>query len=395
MTAPVTARIGSGLSTGGDPRVAAIEAGTDARQQLDGARAELVLVFCTGAHLAAPESTLEGVREALDPDVLIGCGAGGVLARGREIERGTAVAVWAAAFDGDEDRPPAVTPFHSSAREGGGAELDGLPDVSGASAVIMIPDPYSFPADRALEQIASQNPGVPVLGGISSARTLDGGAALFAGDAVAGDGAVGVVLRGVEVLPCVSQGAAPIGRELTVTAADGHVIRELDGLPALTALRCAIEELEEHERDAVGGGLLLGVGIGDLATDDAGAPDYLVRGIIGADPDAGTIAVGAAVLPGRKVRLHARDARSADRDLRAGLGLRREALGGRTAGALVFTCNGRGRAMFDVADHDADVVDEELGGVPAAGFLAAGEIGPVGGENFLHGFTATVAVFGG
>ena len=95
------------------------------------------------------------------------------------------------------------------------------------------------------------------------------------------------------------------------------------------------------------------------------------------------------------MRLHARDARSADRDLRAALELRREALGGHAAGALVFTCNGRGRAMFDVADHDADVVDEELGGVPAAGFLAAGEIGPVGGENFLHGFTATVAVFGG
>ena len=124
------------------------------------------------------------------------------------------------------------------------------------------------------------------------------------------------------------------------------------------------------------------------------AERFLVRGIIGADPDAGTLAVGASVEAGQVVRLHVRDAGSADRELRAGLGLRREALGGTAAGALVFTCNGRGRAMFDVSDHDADAVDEELGGVPAAGFMAAGEIGPVGGENFLHGFTATVAVFG-
>ena len=111
----VGVRIGSGLSTGQDVRVAAIEAGTDARQALDGRRADLVLVFCAGAHLAAPEATLEGVREALDPHALVGCGAGGVLARGREVERGTAVAVWAASF-GEDSPPEAVTPFHARAQ---------------------------------------------------------------------------------------------------------------------------------------------------------------------------------------------------------------------------------------------------------------------------------------
>lgn len=388
--------VGTGLATGEDPRIAAIEAGTDARQALGGARADLVLVFCAGAHLAEPEATLEGVREALDPDVVVGCGAGGVLARGREIERGTAVAVWAASFG--SAGPGAVTAFHAAAQAtGGGATLTGIPDTAGASAVIMLPDPYSFPADRALERIAREGPGVPVLGGISSARTFAGEAALFVGDDVAGDGAVGVVLRGVEVLPCVSQGAAAIGPELQVTQSDGHVIRQLDGRPALDALRCAIEGLGDDEREAVAGGLLLGVAIGARtaldATNSPGPESYLVRGIIGVDPDAGTVAVGAPVAPGQIVRLHARDAASADRDLRDGLELRRSALGGHAAGALVFTCNGRGRAMFEVDDHDADAVDEELGGVPSAGFLAAGEIGPVGGENFLHGFTATVAVF--
>jgi small ligand-binding sensory domain FIST len=132
---------------------------------------------------------------------------------------------------------------------------------------------------------------------------------------------------------------------------------------------------------------------------DAGKPEYehgdfLVRGLLGADPQEGSIAVGASVSTGQVVRLHARDARSADRDLRASLGLRRTALGGRRpAGALMFTCNGRGRAMFGVADHDSEALAAELGAVPTAGFFAAGEIGPVGGECFLHGFTATVAVF--
>jgi small ligand-binding sensory domain FIST len=106
------------------------------------------------------------------------------------------------------------------------------------------------------------------------------------------------------------------------------------------------------------------------------------------------VSVGATVRPGTVVRLHARDAGSADRDLREALGLRREALGGQApAGALVFTCNGRGRGLFGTPDHDAEALDRELAGAPVAGFFAAGEIGPVGGASFLHGFTATVAVF--
>jgi small ligand-binding sensory domain FIST len=119
-----------------------------------------------------------------------------------------------------------------------------------------------------------------------------------------------------------------------------------------------------------------------------------VRGLLGADPEAGTVAVGNTVCRGNRVRLHARDARSADLDLRTELGLRREALGdAKPAGALMFTCNGRGVGMFGVAHHDVTLVADELGGTPAAGFFAAGEIGPVGGQPFLHGFTATLAVF--
>jgi small ligand-binding sensory domain FIST len=388
----MSVHIGAGLSTDPDPRLAAIEAGGQARTGLGGRGADVVCTFCAGAHLAAPEATLEGVHEALAPPVLAGCGAGGVVAAGREVEEGTAVAVWAAALDDGE-----AGAFHAETVEGPDVVgITGLPDLAGATGAVLLPDPYGFPTEPVLQELTGRAPGVPIVGGLSSARTADGEAALFVGDRVVGGGAVGLWFRGVEVLPCVSQGAAPVGPSLTVSDGEGHVIRELDGRPALVALRAAIEGLGEAERAMIASGLLLGIVLDDGgAGGDAPPGDgFLVRGLIGADPDAGTVSVGASVSPGTVVRLHARDAGSADRDLREALGLRREALGGQApAGALVFTCNGRGRGLFGTPDHDAEALERELAGAPAAGFFAAGEIGPVGGASFLHGFTATVAVF--
>jgi len=385
-------RIGTGLAQGTDVRRSAVDAALAARDGLAGRRADVALVFASGAHLVEPAVSLAAVHDALAPGALAGCGAGGVLGADREVEAGTAISVWAASLgDGSADV------FHAQAEPISDDQLllRGLPDLDGASGVVLLPDPYSFPTDVVLRELASHAPGVPVLGGLASARTRAGGAALFAGDELVGGGAVGVVFRGVEVLPCVSQGATPLGPELTITGADGHVITELAGRPALEKLREVVLELPADEREGlISRGLLLGLVI------DGGKPDYvqgdfLVRGLMTADPDAGTVAVGADVEPGQVVRLHARDAESADRDLRDALGLRRTALGGDApAGALVFSCNGRGRGMFGFPDHDVEAIGEELEGAPVAGFFAAGEIGPVGGESFLHSFTATLAVFG-
>jgi small ligand-binding sensory domain FIST len=390
MAQTMSVKVGAGLSTEPDPRLGGIEAGQTAALALGGRRPDLALVFASGGHLAAPEATLEGVQCVIDARALVGCGAGGVLGEGRELESGTAVAVWAAAFDGDAE----VTPFHTTLEEDDeGQSLRDLPEIEGGTGLIMMPDPYSFPTDGVLAALARVAPAVPVLGGLSSARTLDGESALFFGEEVHDNGAVGVRLAGIEMLPCVSQGAAPVGREVTITAADGHVIHELAGQPALRTVEQIISELPPRERSLVAQGLLMGIVI------DGGKPEYeqgdfLVRGVLGADPDTGRLAVGATVREGQVVRLHARDARSADRDLRQELGVRVAALAGqRPAGALVFSCNGRGRGMFGSPDHDASVLASELGGAPAAGFFAAGEIGPVGGRSFLHGFTATVAVF--
>jgi small ligand-binding sensory domain FIST len=384
-------RVGTGLSDELDSSTGAAVAARAAAQQLGGAEADLVLVFASGAHLADPEETLAAVHAELAPAALVGCGAGGVLAQGRELEGGTGVAVWAAALEGGEARA-----FHATVRrEDDVGVLDGMPEIGSGAAVIMLSDPYSFPTDAVLDGIADAAPGVPVLGGLSSGRSPMGEAVLFFDGRVVEEGAVGVCLNGVELLPCVSQGAAPLGREMTVTAAEDNVIYELAGRPAVAAIEQAVGELPLDERALVAAGLLIGIVI------DGGKPDYeqgdfLVRGVTGADPASGAITVGAVVTPGEVVRLHARDARSADEDLRRELRLRAAAIGGqRPAGALVFSCNGRGHTMFGTPDHDATLVQEELRGVPAAGFFAAGEIGPVGGRSFLHGFTATLAVFPG
>jgi small ligand-binding sensory domain FIST len=381
-------RIGAGLSEQSDARLGGIEAAQAAGAALGDARADLAFVFATGAHLDAPEATLEGVHEALAPVALAGCGAGGVLADGREIEEGTAVAVWAASFEGHGTAE--VTHLPASA----GDPLGDLPEPETASGLVLLADPLSFPADAALADLAGRAPTVPVLGGLASGRGVTGDISLFAGDQVVEEGAVAVTFRGVELLPAVSQGAAPVGPELTITDAEGPLIRELAGVPALDKLREVLEDLSAHEQLLLADGMLLGVVV-QPGKAEYGPGDFLVRTLLGADPETGAVAVGAAVEPGQVVQLHARDARTADEDLRGVLELYREALGGRRpAGALVFSCNGRGAELFGVHHHDAQAVAAELG-APAAGFFAAGEIGPVAGQPFLHGFTATVAVFAG
>src|SRR5215204_1104763 len=336
-------RIGSGLSTEADVRFGAAEAAAAARDALGGRPCDLAVVFAAGGHLAAPEATLEGVHEALAPAQLVGCGAAGVIGELREIERGTAVSVWAAALDGGE-----AAPFHAEVEPlgDGGGVLSGLPDLAGAAGALLLSDPFTFPTDAVLRELSSVAPMLPLLGGLASGRSPDEETPLLFGDEVLTSGAVGLRFDGVEILPCVSQGAAPIGPELTITAAEGPIIGELAGKPALEKLRETIEGLTVDDLRLVQGGLLMGIVV-DANKPDYVQGDFLVRGLVGADPATGKVAVAADVHPGQVVRLHARDAASADRDLREALRVRMAALGGRApAGALVFSCNGRGREMF-------------------------------------------------
>jgi small ligand-binding sensory domain FIST len=188
----------------------------------------------------------------------------------------------------------------------------------------------------------------------------------------------------------VSQGCAPIGRDAVITRAEGNVIYELAGQPAVERLKEELEQLPLERQLLAARGLLAGLVIDEnKPTYERG--DYLMRGLLGADDESGAIAVGERVRVGQTLRFHVRDAASADDDLR--LSLADTLTGTQPAGALLFTCNGRGRGMFPVDDHDARLVEEALGGDAIAGFFCGGEFGPVGGQTFLHGFTATLAVF--
>ncbi len=297
------ARIGTGLSTAPDPLDAGTEAARQAAQALGGDAPDLALVFASGAHhLAAPEALLEGIHDALSPAALIGCGAGGVLGGGRELEEGTAVSVWAGSFDGGSARPfRATSPMPLTCRRSRATRARFDPRVDRPRR------PLHVPREELLDRLAVEAPGVPVLGGLASARSSEGSGVLLLGEEVIEDGAVGVALDGVELLPCVSQGAAPLGPELTITAAEGNVIDELAGRPRVETLQRVVAGLSRREQALVSGGVLIGI-VMDSGKADYEQGDFLVRGIAGADPASGRLAVAAMVQEGQVIRLHARDA---------------------------------------------------------------------------------------
>jgi small ligand-binding sensory domain FIST len=365
------------------------EAASRAQLGLGGARADLVAVFAATANLDSVEDGLAAVEARLGSRALMGCGAQGVLGAGRELEQG-GVVVWAASLGGGEAQSFHLEPV---ATGDDGFVIAGLPELDDADAMIMLADPYSFPIEPLLAQLGEDFPGLPVIGGLASARGPDGCVLLY-DDAVSNSGAVGAVLRGVDVRACVSQGARPIGPEMVITAADGNVVHELASRPALVRLREAIGELDTEERMLAANGLLLGIVIdGNRPEYERG--DFLVRGLVDVDEQTGSVTVGDLVRVGQTARLQVRDGVSADEDLREVLMRQLRELPAPPAGALVFTCNGRGVGMFGSPDHDAAALEDAFGRVPAAGFFCAGEIGPVGQRNFLHGFTATMAVFPG
>jgi small ligand-binding sensory domain FIST len=384
----VTTRIGSGLARSDSGVDAFAEAAARAALRLGGAPADLVMVFAGRDNLDHADDGLAAVADRLGGGALIGCGAQGVVADGHKVEAG-GVAVWAASF---MNGGTAET-FHLEALQAGDAvAVAGMPMLENADAILLLADPYTFPVEALLTQMSVDNPGLPVIGGVASAGGGPGLGVLMHDGRVEHEGAVGVALRGVDVRPCVSQGARPIGPEMVITAGEENVIAELASRPALARIKEAIAELDADERALAAQGLLLGIVI-DPNQPEYERGDFLIRGLLDVDDGAGTVTVGEQVRVGQTVRLQVRDGDSADEDLRAVLDGQLRELRHPPAGALLFTCNGRGAGMFGVQDHDASALDYAFAGAPAAGFFCAGEIGPVGDRNFLHGFTATMAVF--
>ena len=208
-------------------------------------------------------------------------------------------------------------------------------------------------------------------------------------------GAVVLTFSGAVTLHAVvSQGCDPIGPDLIVTASGGRVINELGGRPAYERLVEIVEALPEERRELVSHSLTMGSVI-DENRSERGRGDYLIRGVVGADVESGAIVVGDLPRVGQTMRFHVREPGGADRDLRLALAAERAVLGDRIVAGVLFSCRGRRDGPAPLRNDDAATVGEELAGVPGAGMLCAGEIGPVGGVSFIHGFTATMALLVG
>lgn len=380
-------RVAAAGSTSPFAAEAAREAARDAAAGLAGSDADLAFLFLTPEHIDNAAEAAQAVRDELDGARLVGCVAEGVVAGERELETGPAAAVWAATLPRAE-----IEPFHAAALDlDGSYVVAGFPEAADADLVVLLADPFTFPVGPFLARLNEERPGLPLVGGVAGGGGQPETQALIVDDEIYAEGAAGVMLSGVPAITVVSQGCAPIGRESVVTSADANVVYELAGQPALARLRAELASLDDERQRLAAEGILAGLVI-DENKPEYGPGDYLIRGLIGIDDETDAIAIGELVRPGQTLRFHVRDADSADADLRQALvsALRGQ---GTPVGALLFTCNGRGTNMFAAPDHDARTVARALGASSVAGFFCGGEIGPVGGQAFLHGFTATLAVF--
>jgi small ligand-binding sensory domain FIST len=343
------------------------------------------VLFASAHFLGSAQALVSAVAEQTDQLPLIGCVADAVIGGAREVEAEPAVALWLAA-----DLGPVETFAMEFVRTPSGGAWGGYrfgPDPAGVH--LMLCDPFTFPAGGLLAHLNEHVPGAMVMGGMASGGLQPGESRLFLDGRALSGGAVGVHLPRAKVHPLVAQGCRPAGDPYTVTGAEGNLIFELGGRPPLARLR----ELPARELDMAAHGVHVGIAMNEYQAE-RGQGDFLIRGIVGADPESGAIAVGEAVEVGQTVQFHVRDARSADEDLRHALERECATLGGRrAAGALLFTCTGRGSRLFSEPDHDAGLLAKLLGDIPVAGFFCDGELGPVGGQNFLHTFTASIALF--
>jgi len=369
-----------------DVEVAAREAVTAAGHELGEGPADLAFLFLSPHHLPdGVEVAVTAVMEGLRPGRLVGCVAQGIIGGQREVESGPGLTVWAASLPG-----ATVTPFRIAGAEEGGEIL--VPDLGEPALIILLADPFDVPLNDVLDELDAGYPGTPVVGGIATGGGRPGLQAMILDRTTSPQGAVGVALTGVRAEAVVSQGCSPLGPESVITSAEGNVVLELAGRPAYERLREIVGGLAPRERELVSAGLLAGLVI-DENRPSYERGDFLMRGIIGVDEDTGAIAIGERVRVGQTLRFHARDATTAGEDLRLALAEALDRSGGQAAGALLFSCNGRGTRMFQTPDHDSRAVASMLGSSAVSGFFCGGEIGPVGGRSFLHGFTATMVIF--
>ncbi len=352
---------------------------------------DLVLLFVTAHFRDDLDDVLERVASTFPGAVILGCTAEGTIGSDRELERVASMSLLAASMPDVSVRPFKINQ----------AQLERVTDSSGWERIvgvapessptfIVLADPFRFAIQRFVDQINEFYPGTPLMGGVASAGVMPEQNRLVLNGELHREGLVGIALTGaLSVTTVVSQGCRPIGRPFVVTKCERNLVTELGGKPALQGLHDVLANLGEQDKRLVRQSLFLGRVI-DEYKERFTPGDFLIHNIIGVDRESGAMALAGHVRVGGTVQFHVRDAVTADQDLRAMLAPHVDI---DVCGAMLFGCNGRGTHMWSEPGHDVDVLHELLGDVPVAGFFCGGEIGPIGGKNFVHGFTASIGLF--
>lgn len=362
-------------------------AGTVAAQ-LAPYRADLLLAFVTDHFAGGFRALSDGIARRFPGATFAGCTAGGAIGGGSEVEHRPALALVAASLPDVRLTGLHLGPFPAEwppARSPG-------PDDDEPNVVLVLPCPLSSPSEQLLAWTDERWPQAVKIGGLASGGMTGSGPSrntLFLGDTLHREGAVVVTFAGdIAVDTIVAQGCRPIGEPMVITKGLGNVVLELDGAPALTRLEELHATLSADDRALCRHSLFVGLVAGP-ARGEVRRRDVLIRNLMGGDRAAGAIAVAAPIAVGDRIQFHLRDAETSDQDLRELLAEPHAP----AAGALLFSCVGRGQLLYGHPGHDSRAFQRALGPIPLGGFFCNGEIGPVGGRTFMHGYTSAFALF--
>ncbi|MBI3297673.1 MAG: FIST C-terminal domain-containing protein [Elusimicrobia bacterium] len=355
---------------------------------------DIAFIFPSPHHRESYEDLPELLYKALGQKHLIGCSGGGVIGAGREIERKAALSLVAGWLPGVSIRPFYVTQEtmpNPDASPRAWREWVGVTESK--PDFLILSDPFSLDPEEFVQGLDYAFPQSVKIGGLASGGSEPEANAVFIDRRSYKRGAVGAAFSGdIAIDPIVTQGCRPIGLPMQVTECDKNIIVELDGKRTLKVLEELLRGLEDDDKKLARNSLFIGL-LGDpMKKPASGGGDYLIRNLIGIDPEKGVLAIGAIVRPGQTVQFHLRDrkASAADIDNR----LSRYAGASKTASAaLLFTCLGRGQGLYRKPNHDSDVFKAKLGPLPMGGIFCNGEIGPVDGTTFLHGYTSCFGIF--
>ncbi len=351
------------------------------------APATLAFAFVTQDYLPMLEEFVETIRVDGHVSEVIGCTGVGLISDDHEKEEGSGFSLLAIHAPGTRVTIHDLSSEMMNRAAGAQTWRSKLPTPSGW---LVLANPFGFAVDDWLDDWNRAFPGVPTVGGLASGGRDESSLAVFHNGALV-DGAVVVGLEGaLRLIPAVSQGCRPIGEALPVTRAEDNVIFALGSRPAYQALESAFQSLSESEKSGAQGNLFAGLASNEYV-EDFQSGDFIIRNIIGADPNSGAVVIAGIPRLGQTVQYQLRDRGAADADLRKVLESV-PARGHTPVASILFCCAGRGSNLFGSTGHDAGLVKAVLGPHSSAGFFCNGEIGPIGGRNCIHGYTASCAI---